>query len=109
MGGLLQAPVAQCREGRADAIQVIGIALGEEWTRAIGRARDHDSPRIHDHRTAMAEATAGMFAALRGRADETLVLDRARAQQHLPVVATRLACECGGYAQEARVAQREAA
>ena len=49
----------------------------------------------------------GVLADLVGGDDEALVLDRAGAQQHLPVVARRREREGGRQREHARAAQRE--
>ena len=50
-----------------------------------GACGEHRSPRVDDHRVAVALVVGRMLADLAGGDHEGLVLDRARAQQHLPV------------------------
>ena len=72
-----------------------------------GRAGEHLAPGIDDHRVAVAVPLGALAAALAGRDHEHLVLDRAGAQQHLPVRLAGDAREVGGHRDDARAAQRE--
>ena len=56
---------------------------------AVGGLRQDDAPRVDDHRAPAGPQSRRVLADLVGGDDEALVLDRARAQQDLPVVARR--------------------
>ena len=61
------------------------IDLGEHHALAFRAHAEHLAPRIDDHGVAVGAPAAGVRAALRRRDHVGLVLDRARAQQRLPV------------------------
>ena len=54
-----------------------------------GAWREHDAPGVDDHRAPAGAQARRVLADLVGGDDEALVLDRAGAQQDLPVVARR--------------------
>src|SRR5271154_4762018 len=81
----LQACVSQCRQLAAHALLVLEIDRRDDDTFLIGGARNHASPRIDDHRIAVVAVAVDVGAEL-GRCDHIgLVLDRAGAEQRLPM------------------------
>ena len=63
------------------------IEVGDDRRLAVGRAGQHEAPRVDDHRAPAGAQAAGMVSDLVGGDHEALVLDRPRPEQHLPVVA----------------------
>ncbi len=63
----------------------VEIEIGGDEALLVGRAREDLAPRVDDHRAAEALLLGGVMADLVGGQDEDLVLDRAGAQQDLPV------------------------
>src|SRR5262245_46965746 len=97
----LEPTVPQRRQARADAVLLGDVAVGPDHARPIGRDSEQDAPGVRDQCTAVAGALRGVLPPLRGSDHEALVLDRARAEQDLPVVAARLAGERARHEQEA--------
>src|SRR5579875_304024 len=64
------------------------VEVGEDITFSIWRLRQHDSPRIDDHRTAQPAQFRCARAHLIGSDQEELIFDRSRLYQHFPMVAT---------------------
>src|SRR5271170_5045637 len=92
----LQACVSQCRQLAAHALLVLEIDRRDDDALLIGGAGNHASPRTDDHRIAVVAVAVDVGAEL-SRCDHIrLVLDRAGAQQGLPM---RLA---GGEGERAR-------
>ena len=79
--GERRAAVARISCWRSRSSSASDVAL------AVGRLRQHDAPRVHDHRAPARVLAGGVGADLVGGDHEGLVLDRPRPQQHLPVVA----------------------
>ena len=72
---------SRCWRSRSSSATIVALA--------VGRLREHEPPRVDDHRAPAGVLAAGVLADLVGGDHERLVLDRARAQQRLPVVARR--------------------
>src|SRR5271156_2044403 len=93
---VLQTCVFQCRQLAAHALLVLEIDRSDDDALLIGGAGNHASPRIDDHRIAVVAVAVDVGAELGRRDHISLVLDRAGAQQRLPM---RLA---GGEGERAR-------
>ena len=84
------------------------VELGRDDAVLVGRLREHDAPRIDDHRAAVARLAALGAAPLVRRGDEALVLDRAGAEQQLPVVLAGRERERGRHGDELGAVDGEA-
>src|SRR5262245_14590017 len=76
---------------------------------AARQAAQDTPPAVDDQRIAVRLATVLVETRLRRRDDVHEILDRARAQQHLPVCATGRPCERGRQADPVRAAATELA
>src|SRR5688572_13173928 len=87
--GMGQAPMPERGKDVADAPDLVQIEVGEREPDAVRRAGDHPPPRIHDEAVPEVAALPVMRTPrppLRGGDHERLVLDRAGAKEHVPVV-----------------------
>ena len=75
------------RDPAPDAVERREVEIGHDRGLGVGGAREHEPPRVDDQRAPAGAVAGRMGADLVGRDHEALVLDRAGAQQHLPVVA----------------------
>ena len=73
----------------------------------VGRLREHDPPRVDDHRAPAGAVARRVLADLVGGDHERLVLDRAGAEQDLPVLARGGEREGGRHEQDAGAPDRE--
>ena len=83
------------------------VELGGDERLGVRRLGQHHAPRVDDHRPPARAVAARVLADLVGGDHERLVLDRAGAQEHLPVVARGGERERGGHGDHARAAHRE--
>ena len=89
-------------EGGADFVLVAEIEAREGEALLIAAFGDDDAPRIDDQRVPVTAARRAVRADLRGRHHVDLVLDRARAQQDVPVILAGLERERRRHRDDAR-------
>src|ERR1700734_3472887 len=100
-----------CQRWEAAAIAPLPLEIDLSGDAAVAPRQtvQHAAPVIDDHAVAVGLAAAGMESGLRRRDDPAQVLDRAGAQQRLPVRPARRLGEGGGYHQELRAVGAELA
>ena len=81
------------------------VEVGDDDPLGVGRAGQDDAPRVDDQRAPARPQAGRVLADLVGGDDEGLVLDRAGAHEHLPVVAGGRHGEGAGQGEDARAAQ----
>ena len=81
--------MSQRRETAAHVLEPGEVELGERDAFAVGHRTQNRTPGIDDLRAAVGTARRPVLAPLRRSDHEALALDRARAQQDLPVITPR--------------------
>src|SRR4051812_17421811 len=71
----------------ADPAEAVEVEVGDHLRLGVRGLREDEPPGVDDHRAPAGAQARGVAADLVGGHDEALVLDRAGAHQHLPVVA----------------------
>ena len=87
--------------------EVCAIELGGDHGFLVRRLRDDDTPRVRDQRPAVGRLARERLADLRGGGDVELVLDRARAHEHVPVVLAGRRREVRRHRYELRAFERQ--
>ena len=85
------------------------VEVGDRERLGVRRLGEHEPPRVDDHRAPAGAVAGRVLADLVGGDHERLVLDRAGAQQDLPVLARGGERERGGHGEDARAAGGELA
>ena len=103
-----RAAVGERRQRLADPVLRGEVEVGGDEALPVGGGREHDSPGVDDRRVAEGvEVRRRRRPTWLGARTKSLVLDRPRPQQHLPVVAAGRAGEGGGHGEQAGAAQGE--
>jgi glucose-6-phosphate isomerase len=89
----LESPVRQCGKTAPDALLPRNVAIRDDQAGFVVALRQHDSPRIDDHRAAIAGPIFTVLSTLGRRENESLIFDRSCAQQNFPVVLAGLGSE----------------
>ena len=99
--------VGERRQGLANALLRGEVEVGGDEALLVGRLREDHAPRVDDRRAAIGAVLRRRLAVLVGRDHERSVLDRPRAQQHVPVIAAGRQRERRWDREDPRAADRE--
>jgi hypothetical protein len=100
--------VAKRGQPLAHAGEQVHVEVGDHVGLLVGGDREDEPPRVDDHAAPAGPVARRVLADLVGGDHEGLVLDRARPEKDLPVVARGGECERGRHGEDAGAAQREA-